>query len=48
MNMKRTKEIALAVFAFVLVLSLISSCTSTHKARKCDGRRAIQTHMGPM
>jgi hypothetical protein len=38
-------------FAFGLLLlwaCCMQACATSHPARKCNGQKAIRTHMGPM
>ncbi|MCF8276636.1 MAG: hypothetical protein K9J17_07870 [Flavobacteriales bacterium] len=46
--MEKIKNISSFVAVVMILSMLMVSCTSTHQARKCDGRRAIHTPMGPM
>jgi hypothetical protein len=47
-NMKRLKSISLLLGSIFIASMVLSSCATGNQARKCDGRKAIRTPMGPM
>lgn len=48
LGMERMKSMSTILVGVILLGMLLSSCATGHQARKCNGKRAIQTPMGPM